>query len=80
MIAYLVGTRHVNFRAEDGKDVVGERLYISYPEDGVEGEMGDSLFLREGFPLPAKLSPGDTLDITYNRRGKPEKITVVSDK
>ncbi|WP_283606648.1 hypothetical protein [Faecalispora anaeroviscerum] len=76
MKAKLLGARELNFQSGDGTAVKGIQLYISFPDESVVGEMTDKLFLRDGFALPA-CKPGDMLDITFNRKGKPETITLV---
>ncbi|TQI69032.1 hypothetical protein [Clostridium sp. KNHs216] len=76
MKAKLIGARELNFQSGDGTTVKGVQLYISFPEESVVGEMTDKLFLSENFALPA-CKPGDMLDITFNRKGKPETITVI---
>ncbi len=76
MRARLLGTRELNFQSGDGIMVKGFQWYISFPEENVVGEMTDKLFLRDGFTLPA-CKPGDMLEITFNRKGKPETITVI---
>ncbi len=76
MKAKLLGARELNFQSGDGTAVKGIQLYISFPDDNVVGEMTDKLFLRDGFSLPA-CKPGDMLEITFNRKGKPETITLV---
>lgn len=69
----LLGYKQLNFRA-DGQNIVGIQLYLSMPEIGVEGQTCDKLFIREGtIPLP-ELTPNMLLNITYNRKGKPERI------
>lgn len=69
----LLGARELNFQSGDGTTVKGVQLYISFPEESVVGEMTDKLFLRDGFVLPA-CKPGDMLEITFNRKGKPESL------
>lgn len=76
MKAKLLGARELNFQSGDGTAVKGIQFYISFPDESVVGEMTDKLFLREGFALPA-CKPGDMLEITFNRKGKPETITLV---
>lgn len=76
MKAKLIGARELNFQSGDGTAVKGIQLYISFSEESVVGEMTDKLFLRDGFALPA-CKPGDMLEITFNRKGKPEVITLV---
>lgn len=76
MKAKLFGARELNFQSSDGTAVKGIQLYISFPDENVVGEMTDKLFLRDGFALPA-CKPGDMLEITFNRKGKPETITLI---
>lgn len=78
MQQYLCGYKRIDFVSDGGKPVKGTKLYTIYPdpEAGVVGQFSESLFVAEGFPLP-ELEPGQTLDITYNRRGKPVSISVV---
>lgn len=77
MKAKLLGMRKLDFSSNDGTQVQGIQAYIAFPEEGVEGVMTDKLFLRDGFAFPA-CEPGATLEVTYNRKGRPECIKVVS--
>lgn len=72
----LLGARELDFKSGDGSPVKGIQLFISFPEEGVAGEMVDKLFLRNGFVLPA-CKPGDMLEVAFNRKGKPEAITLI---
>lgn len=73
----LIGARELDFKSGEGTDVKGIQLYISFPDESVVGEMTDKLFLRDGFALPA-CKPGDALEVTFNRKGKPESIKAVT--
>ncbi len=73
----LIGARKLDFKSGDGVQIKGVQLYVSFPEDGIIGEMVDKLFLRDDFELPA-CKPGDTLDISFNRKGKPEIIKMIA--
>lgn len=75
----LLGYKPLNFHA-DGQDVVGTVLYLSFPENGVEGLMADKIFVREGTISLPELTPGMALCITYNRKGKPVSIEAASSK
>lgn len=78
MQQYLCGYKHIDFVPDGGKPVKGTKLYTVYPdpEAGVVGQFCEALYVPDGFSLP-KLEPGQTLDIVYNRRGKPVSISVV---
>lgn len=76
MKAKLLGVRELDFKSNDGSAIKGTQWYISFPEEGVVGEMTDKLFLRDGFAIPA-CKPGDMLEISFNRKGKPESVTLI---
>ena len=78
MRATILGTRTLNFEAEQGT-VKGTQLFIAFRENGVDGEMCDKLFIREDFLLP-DLKPGDSVEISFNHRGRPEEVRLVPKK
>lgn len=65
----LLGFRHLDFTTDDGSAVKGVQLFVAFAEDGVTGRMADKLFIRDGIALPT-LTPGMTLDISFNRKGR----------
>lgn len=72
----VLGFRLLDF-VSNSEPVKGTQIFCSFPEDGVTGEMADKLFIREGsLELPA-LKVGQTLEVSFNRKGKPEAITAV---
>lgn len=74
----LLGYKALDFES-NGERVQGTQAFVAYTEDGVEGQRTDKLFFKSGkssFEIP-ELQVGATLDVTFNRRGKPEKVTVV---
>lgn len=73
----LIGARELDFKSSEGTDIKGVQLFISFPDENVVGEMTDKLFLRDGFTLPT-CKPGDALEVTFNRKGKPESIKAVA--
>lgn len=79
MRATLLGKRTLDFTTDQGQ-VKGVQLFISFRDNSdVEGETCDKLFIKEGFLLP-DLKPGDSLEISYNHRGKVEDVRVVPKK
>lgn len=75
----LLGYKVLDFKSSDNTDVKGTQAFVSYEEEGVIGCRTDKFFFKDGISIPA-IAPGDTLDITFNRHGKPESIHVVSNK
>ena len=51
MIVRLLGSRKLDFSSQN-EQVKGTQLFYAYKSDGVDGEMCDKLFLRDGFKLP----------------------------
>lgn len=72
----LLGHKHFDFES-GGERVKGTQAYVAYTEDGVSGQRTDKLFFKDGFELP-ELQVGATLDVSFNHRGKPEKVAVIS--
>ena len=77
MIANFLGSRDVDFTASDGKKIEGKSVYIAFEEQGVKGLACDKLFVSDGIPFPANITPNARVDISYNRKGKVEKITLL---
>lgn len=78
----VIGIKDVNFKAKDGSNVIGLRLYVT--DDTVkvnDGVACDSLFLSAhllsmcGFG-PAGIEVGDHLLVTYNKFGKIQSVSI----
>lgn len=78
MLAYLLGYKLLDFTNDRGEPVKGTQAFVAFQEDGVTGQRTEKLFFNEskGMVIP-ELTIGMTLDVAYNRRGKPEKVTAV---
>ena len=74
MLAKLHGVRPLDFTAQDGKQVRGTQLFISFEEQGVTGHATDKLFVRQDIELPKKMQVGKDLDIYFDRKGKVEAV------
>lgn len=75
MLLYLLGYKFLDFTNDHGEVVKGLQAFTAFQEDGVTGQRTDKLFFKDGFDLP-ELTPGMALEVTFNRKGKPEKVTV----
>lgn len=73
MIVRLIGSRELDFVSQNGEKVKGMQLFFAHKSDGVNGEMCDKIFLRDGFKLPA-LKAGSLLNIAFDNKGKPESV------
>ena len=70
----LVGYKSLDFES-NGERVKGTQAFVAFEEEGVEGKRTDKLFFRDGFELPG-LNAGMTLEVSFNRKGKPESVTI----
>lgn len=68
------GWKLLDFVSKEGQSVKGLKLYVTCKEDGVIGLMTDSLFIRDGIEIPKDLKVGETVEIVFNRKGKPEGV------
>lgn len=73
----LLGSKKLNFTNNQGESVKGTQVFVSFEEEGVEGQRTDTLFFRDGFELP-NFKPGMTIDVVFNRKGKPVQVVATS--
>lgn len=75
----VIGLRKVNFKANDGQMIQGLSIYVTFPieRDGT-GDAADKLFLSASKVEALQQIPqvGDDINVTYNRYGKVDSITI----
>jgi hypothetical protein len=69
MEVIVAGYKALDFVSDKGDRVVGTKLFVAFPEEGVVGQMVDSYFVRPAIKLP-ELKPNAKLDLAFDRRGK----------
>ena len=74
MYVRLLGVRSMDFDSQ-GEHIKGTQLFFAFKADGVDGEMSDKVFLRDGFKVPP-LKPGTMLNLGFNNRGKIESVEI----
>lgn len=76
----VIGRRKVEFTAQDGNQIQGVSLYVSYPitKNG-EGMAAEKIFLSAKKLENLDFLPeiGDEINVQYNRYGKVDTITPV---
>lgn len=74
----LLGFKKTSFTAKDtGAKIEGLNLYVSYADNKVDGIACDRLFLtneKAGNYIP---KVGQTLEVEYNKYGKPDAVIAV---
>ena len=68
----IVGLRDVNFTDDNGRTVDGTSVYYLISVDGVQGKMSGKLFVSRERRKQLSFFPsvGDTVMVSYDRRGK----------
>lgn len=83
MIAKVLGTRDLDFKATDGKEIKGRQIFVSYREDKVNGEMVEKVFVPHDSPfasVPFKF--GQEYEFVYEVHGfrsKPQLVDIKKD-
>lgn len=73
MTVKLLGIQLVNFTNNNGETIKGTNIYCCFKDDGVEGLRTEKFFLKDGIKLP-ECKVNDTIDISFNMKGKVEMI------
>ena len=83
MIANIIGVRRgIDFKADGGEHIQGTKVFWSFVEDGVDGEMCEGKFFRTSHPLYRivfGLEPGQKVQVTFGRKNAIDGIQIVSD-
>lgn len=77
MQAILQGFTKLDFMSADGNRVEGTTLYISFPDKNVTGQKCERIFAHKDIVFP-KVKIGDTLNFSFNHKGKLETITTLN--
>ncbi|EOU1503415.1 hypothetical protein QTI76_08565 [Clostridium perfringens] len=74
MQAKIVGVMDVNFTNNNGEEIHGTNIFVAFKDENVEGLRTEKFFLREGISLPKDTKLNDTIDISFNYKGKIEMV------
>jgi hypothetical protein len=70
MLVRLEGYSKLDFVSDDGKAIKGHSLFVTLKDPQVEGNAVAKLFVADGIAIPETLTPGGTLDVQFNNKGK----------
>lgn len=70
----LVGVQPINFTNNSGEVIKGMNIFVGFKDENVEGLRTEKFFLREGISLPKETKLNDTIDLSFNHKGKIEMI------
>lgn len=69
----LVGVQPINFTNNSGEAINGTNIFVAFKDENVDGLRTEKFFLKNEIKLPdCKIN--DTLDISFNMKGKVEMI------
>lgn len=68
----VIGFRRSSFKGDDGQQVSGVNVYLSYPLDKGEGQGSERVYLTDAKLAECGYTPkvGDEVKLEYNRYGK----------
>lgn len=74
MIVQLLGYQTVDFTNKNGEQIRGSNIFVSFEDENVTGLHTEKFFIREGINLPEGTKIKDTIDLSFNMKGKVESI------
>jgi len=75
MRVQLLGVQRIEFNNANGEKISGNNFYISFKDENVNGEKTEKLFIKEGIEIPKDLKLNDTIEVTFNMKGKVESVS-----
>ncbi len=75
MRVQLLGVQRIEFNNANGEKISGNNFYISFKDENVNGEKTEKLFIKEGIEIPEDLKLNDTIEVTFNMKGKVESVS-----
>lgn len=71
-MAKIVGIRPSSFKGDNGEQVSGKNIYLTYPLEKGEGLCADRVFVTDGKLNEWAYKPrvGDEVRLAYNRYGR----------
>ncbi len=72
----IIGIRPSSFKAQDGTEVQGSNIYVTYPLEQGTGYGSERIYMTQAklSKMDYKPAVGDEVEVIYNRFGKCERI------
>jgi len=73
----IIGIRPSNFKGDNGDDVSGKNIYLTFPLEKGEGQGAERVFLTDAKLNKWTYQPkvGDEVNVSYNRYGRCDGMT-----
>ncbi len=75
MRAKIIGIADVNFKDQSGREVSGTSIYAAFADENVNGLKAEKFFVNNSIELPKDLKANDTVEMSFNYKGKIDSIT-----
>ena len=72
----ILGTQTISFVSSSGEAINGINIFAAFKDENVVGHRCEKFFVRENIPFTAKAE--DTVEISFNHKGKIESITKIN--
>lgn len=70
----LIGIMPVDFSNANGERICGTNLFVGFKDNSVSGMRTDKFFVKQDIALPEQMKPNDTLEVSFNHKGKVEYV------
>ncbi|MCL2546289.1 MAG: hypothetical protein FWE06_03725 [Oscillospiraceae bacterium] len=70
MQVQLQGIRALDFKSDNGENVKGTQLFVTYNDESVNGLMTDKIFVKQEVQIPQGIKQNDILNLMFNNKGK----------
>lgn len=74
MKVQIIGLQGIQFTNNNGEEINGTNIFCVFQDENVEGLRSEKFFLKKGITLPKDTKLNDTIDISFNMKGKVEAI------
>lgn len=78
MKARLIGVQKIHFTNNSGEEIDGLKIYAGFQDENVDGLRTADFFLKNGIALPKDTKLNDTIEISFNMKGKVESVSKVN--
>lgn len=78
MRARLDGVQPIGFRNNSGEEINGTNIFVAFKDENVQGLRSERFFLKAGIELPKDIKLNDTIELSFNHKGKIEMINKVN--
>ena len=73
----FVGHNKVDFTNDKGERIVGNNIFVNYPDPDVIGQFAGKIFVRPDIEIPQGIKVNEIIEMSFTPKGKLTKIAKV---